>query len=202
MEDRGDRLLNEIKIWIINICAAVFFITAIEMILPNNSLKKYGRFVLGLILITVFINPIIKIFDNNYNINTYSSNAIKYLEDNKIQGDLEKYKEKNTNDTLNVFKLNLQNLCQSKIKETYPQNNYNVEAKVEYDKSKEKLIIKSINIEVKDGKIEKIKKVKIKDRSDPVNNSELINDEKSKAIKEMLSKDLNIPKECIKIYKS
>nr|WP_307897887.1 stage III sporulation protein AF [Clostridium botulinum] len=30
------------------------------MILPNNSIKKYAKFVLGLILITVVINPIIK----------------------------------------------------------------------------------------------------------------------------------------------
>ena len=40
----------------------MIFMTAIEIIAPDNSMKKYIKFVLGLILISVMINPIIKFF--------------------------------------------------------------------------------------------------------------------------------------------
>ncbi|MCD3297735.1 stage III sporulation protein AF, partial [Clostridium botulinum] len=50
-------MIQSIRQWVISIATAIFFITAVEMILPNNSIKKYAKFVLGLILITVVINP-------------------------------------------------------------------------------------------------------------------------------------------------
>ena len=43
-------MIGELRNWIISICTAVIFITAVEMIMPNNSFKKYAKFVLGLIL--------------------------------------------------------------------------------------------------------------------------------------------------------
>ena len=50
-------MIEGLKVWITSICTAIFFITAVEMILPDDSLKKYAKFVLGLILITVVISP-------------------------------------------------------------------------------------------------------------------------------------------------
>ncbi|WML35311.1 stage III sporulation protein AF [Clostridium sp. OS1-26] len=76
-------MLQALREWLIGICTAVFFITAVEIILPDNSLKKYAKFVLGLILITVFINPLIKVFDRNFDINTYTSNAIQSFDAKK-----------------------------------------------------------------------------------------------------------------------
>ena len=48
--------------FIITLVATMIFMTAIEIIAPDNSMKKYIKFVLGLILISVMINPIIKFF--------------------------------------------------------------------------------------------------------------------------------------------
>lgn len=53
-------MIETLRAWIVNISTVVLFITAVEMLLPDNSLKKYSKFVLGLILITVLINPLIK----------------------------------------------------------------------------------------------------------------------------------------------
>ncbi len=68
----GANLIELLKVWVTNITIAIFFITAVEMILPDNSMKKYAKFVLGLLLIVVIINPIIKIFDKDFNISAYS----------------------------------------------------------------------------------------------------------------------------------
>ena len=49
--------------WIVTICVAIFFATAVQMILPDNSLKKYCNFVLGLIVFVVMISPIVNLFN-------------------------------------------------------------------------------------------------------------------------------------------
>ena len=62
-------MIEGLKVWVTNITIAIFFITAVEMILPDNSMRKYAKFVLGLMLIVVIINPIMKIFDKDFNFN-------------------------------------------------------------------------------------------------------------------------------------
>ncbi|AKA70200.1 stage III sporulation protein AF [Clostridium scatologenes] len=195
-------MIQSLKSWIITICTAVFFITAVEIILPNNSLKKYAKFVLGLILITVFINPIIKLFDKNFDINTYTSNAAQCIDNNsKFNDDFNKYKEKSINSTLEAFKLNLQDSCEKKLKEKYPDSNYKVQVDASYDKEKEKVEIKDINVGIKEGTVEKIKKIKIGTSSKVVNNQDSVNDEKSLNITTYLSKELNVSKDIIKVHK-
>jgi stage III sporulation protein AF len=195
-------LLQVLREWLIGICTAVFFITAVEIILPDNSLKKYAKFVLGLILITVFINPLIKVFDRNFDINTYTSNAIKSFDAKKTENEFQKYKEKNIKDTLEVFKLNLQTNCEKKLKEKYPDSNYKVQVEASYDDNNDKLVIKDIKVGVKDGSIERIKKIKIGDDSKTVDNGDKqINNEKSQAIKKYLGDELNVSKDAIQVYK-
>ncbi|MBI6873045.1 stage III sporulation protein AF [Clostridium aciditolerans] len=195
-------MLQVLREWLIGICTAVFFITAVEIILPDNSLKKYAKFVLGLILITVFINPLIKVFDRNFDINTYTSNAIQSLDAKKTENEFQKYKEKNIKDTLEVFKLNLQTNCEKKLKEKYPDSNYKVQVDASYDDNNDKLVIKDIKVGVKDGSIERIKKIKIGDDSKTVDNGDKeINNEKSQAIKKYLGDELNVSKDVIQVYK-
>jgi len=48
--------------FVITLVTTLIFITAIEIIGPDNSMKKYVKFVLGLILISVLLSPIINFF--------------------------------------------------------------------------------------------------------------------------------------------
>ena len=73
------------------------------MILPDNNLKKYCRFVLGLILMTVIINPLVKFLNQGSDITTfidktYTSIEEQYLHDNS------NLREQNIKNTLDVFK--------------------------------------------------------------------------------------------------
>lgn len=54
--------MEAIKTFIINLVTTLIFISAIELICPNNKMKKYIKFVLGLMLIAVILNPIITFF--------------------------------------------------------------------------------------------------------------------------------------------
>lgn len=194
-------MIEELKSWVITICTAVVFITAVEMILPNNSFKKYVKFVLGLILITVLINPVIKIINKNYNIDDYTSKAFEYFDEGTYKQDFEKYKEDNMNKTLNTFKLNLENECQKKLKEEFPKDNYKVEAFVNYDDAASAVVIKYIKVGIIEGAISRVKKVDISTKGDLDNSSAALNDERSKKLKDYLSKELKISDDLIEIYK-
>ena len=52
-----------------SVIVAVIFIVIIEMLLPNNSNKKYIKVVSGLYLIITIINPFLKIINKDLEFN-------------------------------------------------------------------------------------------------------------------------------------
>ncbi|AVP61662.1 stage III sporulation protein AF [Clostridium botulinum] len=195
-------MLQWLKEWITNIAVAVFFITAIEMLLPKNNIKKYGKFVLGLILITVILNPIIKIFNKDYNISQYADKATASFNNAKYKNDFDKYKKKNREETLNNFKANLQNQTKKKLEEKFPENKYEVNVEIAYDEEKDNLQIKSMDVGVKGNKIEKIKKV---NKINIGNNENGKEDKKTfegeGKIKQFISNEFKVSSGVIKVYK-
>lgn len=99
--------MEGLRIWVVNICTTVFFITAVEMILPDNNLKKYAKFVLGLILMTVIINPLVKFLNQGSEITTFIDKTCSVMED-QFPHDNKDLREKSINNTLEVFKMNLE----------------------------------------------------------------------------------------------
>ncbi|NFH66300.1 stage III sporulation protein AF [Clostridium botulinum] len=195
-------MLQWLKEWITNIAVAVFFITAIEMLLPKNNIKKYGKFVLGLILITVILNPIIKIFNKDYNISQYVEKATASFNNVDYKNDFDKYKKKNREETLNNFTANLQNQTKKKLEEKFPENKYEVNVKIAYDEEKENLEIKSMDVGVKGNKIEKIKKVnKINIGSNENGKEDKKSFEGEGKIKQFISNEFKVSSEVIKVYK-
>ncbi len=193
-------MMESLKAWVINISSVVLFITAVEMILPDNSLKKYSKFVLGLILISVLINPVIKIFDKKFDINVYSNNISKAMDEEEYKNNIQEYKDKALKNTINTFQANLEGIIEEKIKENFSDVNPKINVKAEFDSKENKFNIKSIEIGIKDKKVQKVKKVQVnisgKEKEDKV-----LKDQLSIDIKEYLSKELKVPKNIITIYK-
>ncbi|NFC08573.1 stage III sporulation protein AF [Clostridium botulinum] len=195
-------MLQWLKEWITNIAVAVFFITAIEMLLPKNNIKKYGKFVLGLILITVILNPIIKIFNKDYNISQSLKKATASFNNVDYKNDFDKYKKKNREETLNNFKANLQNQTKKRLEEKFPENKYEVNVEIAYDEEKDNLEIKSMDVGVKGNKIEKIKKVnKINIGSNENGKEDKKSFEGEGKIKQFISNEFKVSSEVIKVYK-
>lgn len=195
-------MMGELRTWIINICTAVIFITAVEMILPNNSFKKYSKFVLGLILITILVNPIVRLFDRSFNIDEYTNQAVKYMDSKEYESNYSKYKESSMNKTMDTFKLNLEKICEEKLKEKFPNNIYKIEASVAYDDKNDSVYIKSIKIGLKDGKIEAVRKVDVSTKGNIESGPQSLKDERSRLIAEYLSKELKISSNSVEVYKN
>ena len=56
--------METLKGIVTTLTTVLIFISAVELIAPKNKTKKYVSFVLGLILISVILNPIIKFISN------------------------------------------------------------------------------------------------------------------------------------------
>jgi len=183
-----------------SICTAVFFITAVEMILPNNDLKKYAKFVLGIILITVFLNPIIKIFDSNFSIAAYSDSFSNIVSNKEYSNSLQEYKNKNIEETLKVFEENLKIDCEKKLKEKYPEDSFTVNVNASYNEKKGSYEVKNVKIGIKEGSIEKIKRVQI---GQNVKSVDSLNSEVKKQctlVKTYISNELKLSLDNIEVY--
>lgn len=190
-----------IKNWVTTICVAVIFITAVELILPSDKFKKYVQFVMGIILIAVIINPIVKLVNSNEDVSSYISQASKYINNSVVETNVENYKKNNKEDTMNTFKLNIEDACTKMLKEKFPYSEYKVTAKVNYDKDTNEIDIMSLNVGVKDNKIVNINKVQIGDSSVSADANKEVGSSTSVEIKKYLNDQLKLSKEKIQVYK-
>ncbi|MDV2687064.1 stage III sporulation protein AF, partial [Alkalihalophilus lindianensis] len=46
--------------WVTNIILFILLATVIDMLLPNSSMQKYTKMVMGLLLIAIILTPIFK----------------------------------------------------------------------------------------------------------------------------------------------
>ena len=54
--------MEELKEFVITLVTMLILMTAVELIAPDNNMKKYLKFVLGLIFIAIMLSPIISVF--------------------------------------------------------------------------------------------------------------------------------------------
>jgi len=195
-------LIDLLKVWITNITIAVFFITAVEMILPDNSMKKYAKFVLGLLLIVVIINPIIKIFDKNFDLGSYSSKATSYMESKDSQSNIQKFKDSNIANTTENFKKNLETECIANLEEAYPENKYDADVDIVYDSKNQIFNINSVQIEIVEGGISNIKNIEINTESVSAPRKKIILSEQGNKIKKLISNKFKINDDIITVFKS
>jgi stage III sporulation protein AF len=60
-------MLTHLKIWIENLVVIVLLTSFVELLLPRSQLEKYTRVVLGLFVVIAILNPVLNLFQSNYN---------------------------------------------------------------------------------------------------------------------------------------
>ncbi|GCD09452.1 stage III sporulation protein AF [Clostridium tagluense] len=194
-------MIEALKVWVINITIAIFFITAVEMILPDNNMKKYAKFVLGLMLIVVIINPIIKIFNKDFNFYSYTNKATSYMESSTAVTDIKKYKDINMLNTTENFKKNLEKQCIIDLEQSYPENKYNADIDIIYDDKKAVFNINKIEIGIVDKGVRNIRKIEINAKSVNASKRDILKGEQGDKIKRLLSSKFKISANIVTVYK-
>lgn len=190
--------MESLNQFVITLVATMIFMTAVDIIAPDNSMKKYIKFVLGLILITVMINPIIKFFTGG---EQEVINTIKKYENMLYEGVNIKEKEDLSEEKIESFKNNLNNNCDSLLKNEFADKEFKSNVQCNLNLDNMTYSIDSLEIGVKDKSIKIVDKIKIninKESEEAISNEEILEDEEE--IKNYLAEVFKIPLEKIKLY--
>lgn len=182
-----------LKSWVLNIATMVVFISAIEMILPDNSIKKYARFILGLILVSVILTPILQIFNGSTEklenqINEYQQTFNESQNKDGILNDDLKEKK---------FKENLETNIKKLLKDKYENIECDVDIDLDADFKNMKFNIKKIVIYINNIGVKKVERIDI---SKSEIDTERKRSSKENDIRNFLNKELEVPKESIEVY--
>ncbi len=197
----GDGMIEALGKWIITICVAIFFSTAVQMILPDNSLKKYCNFILGLIVFVVILSPILKIFNEELQVNKIIEESADLVFNDKGERNYEEYRQANINSTLERFKNNLEKQCVADLEKNFKGDGYSAKVDAAYDNENSIFLIERIEIGINDGSVERVKKVQLGDESVQVDNQDSSTDKKSMEVRNFISSTYDIDEENIYVYK-
>lgn len=192
--------METLRGFVITLVTTMILITAVELIAPDNSMKKYLKFVLGLILIVVILNPILRFFNVGENelknsISSYEKTLKEKESDNDINVDSNKLREES-------FKNNFNKNCENMLKNEFKNMEFKCEVDCDVNFKGVKFDISSINVYIKDKKGKKVvnvEKVEI-DTSKESKKKENKNEEYKDVVK-FLKSELEISESKINIYK-
>lgn len=189
--------IESLKGLVTTLTSMLVFIGAIEIIAPDNKMKKYIKFILGLILITVILNPILNFISNGEE--NILSTLSKY--ERSISNE-EVYKEninvfnnkKNDNEAIkNTFIENFNKNCDKLLKDKFKNMTFKSEVECDVDFNSMSYDIKKLKIGINDNKV---KKIEIGIERD---NKREDSDEYEEVV-DFISDELEISKEKIEIY--
>ena len=186
-----------IRGFVITLVTTLIFITAVEIIGPDNSMKKYLKFVMGLILISVILNPIISFFTNGESIIT--SAIDKYENDMFRESDSDEKESDNSSLKATSFKENFNKNCVNLLSKEYKNMDFQCDIDCNVDFVNPNLVINEVKVGVKDKGIRKVQNVKKVDIND-TNEEEVIVDETLEEVRDFLSDELSVDKEKIVVY--
>lgn len=190
--------MEYINNFVITLVATMIFMTAVEIISPDNSMKKYIKFVLGLILISVMINPIVKFFTGG---EQELVNTIKSYESMFYEGITSENEDSISKSQIESFKNNLNSNCDSLLKEEFSDKDFKSNVECEIDLENMTYSIESLEVGVKDGGIKLVDSIKIdinEESEQAVSNDGTVENEEE--IKNYLSEVFKIPTDKIKLY--
>ncbi|MEB1806549.1 MAG: stage III sporulation protein AF [Bacillaceae bacterium] len=78
--------------WLTNIIIFILLATILELLLPNSSMQRYVKMVVGLLLLVIILNPLLSIFSKDINdiLPNFSNN--EHISEKSLENSIEKKK--------------------------------------------------------------------------------------------------------------
>ncbi|MGE7905530.1 stage III sporulation protein AF [Peribacillus sp. NPDC094092] len=191
--------------WVSNIIIFVLLATVIDMLLPNSTLQKYAKMVIGLLLIAIIITPILGLFNMDFDDILTAATSEFQDQEKKDLGNLTEMKKKEIQATQGAYILkqmavDLQAEVEEELMVDYNMkiSSIDVGVKNEEEPSVDDLQNITISLEQAEGKenseIEAVAKVDI-DADSPSTS----NDANLDAVKRFLATSWSVDEEIIEI---
>lgn len=191
--------MEEIKGFVITLVTMLILISAIELISPENSMKKYIKFVLGCILIAVMISPLIHFLGDGEEllVNKIDSYLSMPKEETEVSSSFEESKDTRSEVVLNNIEDNLNRL----LKEQYSDSDFNVKIQGNIDMDNIEYSIEKIEVGVKDKGILNVEKIVINEEESTEVSTNSENVKNKQEIIEFLKDTLKISEDKISVYR-
>ena len=189
--------MEYIKSFIETLVTIIILFSAIELISPNNSMKKYIKFVLGLILIVVMLSPIIDFFTEGEDkiVSTIKEYENILNTDTKTSSDVAV-----SNEVEDVFIANLNKNSAAELAEAFPDYTFVCNIDCNIDLSNYSYNISHAKIGISTNKIQDVEKVeKVEISNDNESNSKIYSNDEQKIVS-YVSSMLGISADKIEVY--
>ena len=184
--------MEYLKSFVITLSVTLLFVSAVEMILPSGSIKKYVKYVVGLILMAVILNPIVQFLNKGED--AFVSSIDKYVKAFET-GNLE-FETKNI-DSNEIFLEKLEYSCNKILKDKFKDLEFETKIDAIFDSKKVEVNFNLVEVKYFKKGINKIAKVSIElDKGKTKDDGE---DEIANEIKLFLMEELKVSKEKIKV---
>ena len=178
--------MESINKYIITLVSTLVFITSIMLVAPEGSIKKYIKLVLGLILISSILSPIVAFLTGGEKIlwETIETYKEELFDENKknIQTDASDLRKETI---LNNLSTNIEEM----LKEKYKDNDFECQLEGEVDLDKMIISIQRIKIDIDNNNVKKVPTVDFEKKEEE--------DEFQSEIKNYLAEELEINKDKI-----
>ena len=176
----GDFLRN----WIVNITVIIIFIMFLDTVMPNDSLKRYVKVIIGLLIIISVIKPFVLVKDYAKGFDREFLETINYVENNRSTVNSEKISKYQMQKAVEIFEGNLKNQIIKIVKRNIKPELKNVTVDLEVERNFEREDfgnIKSVTISLTDykGEVIEVDKIRIGVKEDAGENKNVINADKA-----------------------
>lgn len=191
--------MDELKKWIYTIVVIIVFVTFIEMLMPNSSMKKYSKLILGVLVMTIILQPLFSLVNKNFSLSADSLKFENQLNSSYIKEQSTSYSEKQNIEITKQYKQNIEKQIGQYVKKEIGEKDIEVTVQIIEDMESEDYgEIKKIYLNIKGGinKVKTVDKVIIGDSEEP---GTKINNDNYLEIKNKISTMYDIDKGNIEI---
>jgi stage III sporulation protein AF len=121
-----------LKSWITNITVVVIFTMLLDILVPNNDMKRFVKVIMGLLIVLVIIKPFLMIENVGYQFESTMTQTAAHIEDSS-QNSISNIGISQNNTALNIYKQKLSDKVIEIVKSRKGFENRDVRANVEIE---------------------------------------------------------------------
>lgn len=119
------------KSWITNITVVIIFTMLLDILMPNNDLKKFAKVIMGLLIILVVIQPFLLIKNVGYQFQSTMAQTTAYIDNST--GENNSVEVFQNNAAIDIYKQKLSNKVIEVVKSRKELENKNIQVKVDIE---------------------------------------------------------------------
>jgi len=108
-------MVNILRSWVLNIVTIIVFVTFLEILLPNSSIKKYIKMIVGLLIMLVILSPVLELVNGNIKIENEILKTSAQIEQKSLQANASQLESEQSKQMIAMYKKNIERDIRDRI---------------------------------------------------------------------------------------